>query len=180
MTTLNIFKKCFCLHNKTKQQTINNNLNQILYFKTYDDTFEFWKKKENRENKNIFIIQQYIDFDKKYKNQEHVFNICYWENNKENTIEMYINKNGHFSNYKNTIITDDIIKYINLMTNKNLIPYKEKNENENQNCIICLKQYPNITFISCGHICLCDKCSQKINKCPICRSNGDKIKLYYL
>lgn len=38
-------------------------------------------------------------------------------------------------------------------------------------CIICLEVKKSKILVPCGHYCLCNNCSNKIDKCPICRSN---------
>lgn len=38
-------------------------------------------------------------------------------------------------------------------------------------CIICQEQHPDMLFHPCGHICMCEACTQreKLNVCPMCR-----------
>jgi len=40
-------------------------------------------------------------------------------------------------------------------------------------CIICFEENvkPSILFQPCNHSCICAKCYQKVNKCPICRKD---------
>ena len=44
---------------------------------------------------------------------------------------------------------------------------------DDNNCSICLTNPLEILLKPCGHICICDQCSVKLNvtlpKCPICR-----------
>eukprot|EP01132_Coremiostelium_polycephalum_P005846 gene5846-7275_t len=49
---------------------------------------------------------------------------------------------------------------------------KEKELLQDQNnCIICTSNPPNIVFIPCRHSSICSACSPKLKKCPICRSD---------
>jgi len=36
-------------------------------------------------------------------------------------------------------------------------------------CCVCLDKNKNIIFNDCGHVCVCETCSAKVSKCPICR-----------
>ena len=51
------------------------------------------------------------------------------------------------------------------------------NEDE---CVVCFENKPNILFVDCLHICVCSECNSEgnFNKCPICRKKiiKDKIK----
>ena len=35
-----------------------------------------------------------------------------------------------------------------------------------------------MAFINCGHMCICETCTQRVDKCPICRTQGSIIKIY--
>jgi hypothetical protein len=47
-------------------------------------------------------------------------------------------------------------------------------------CVICLEAPPTMVVVPCGHMCLCEKCADKVAKtCPICRrSNITIIKVH--
>lgn len=46
-------------------------------------------------------------------------------------------------------------------------------------CSICMSNSINIYFIPCNHANVCEECSQKICKCPICmREIEEKKKLF--
>lgn len=48
---------------------------------------------------------------------------------------------------------------------------------ENEDCIICMSCPKNIVFTPCFHFYCCDICSNKVSNCPICRSTiTQKIK----
>ena len=43
----------------------------------------------------------------------------------------------------------------------------EKNENNGINCTVCLDQPKDCLLQPCNHVCVCQFCSQKLDKCPI-------------
>uniref|UniRef100_A0A8C1GTK6 E3 ubiquitin-protein ligase XIAP n=1 Tax=Cyprinus carpio TaxID=7962 RepID=A0A8C1GTK6_CYPCA len=46
-------------------------------------------------------------------------------------------------------------------------------------CKVCMDRDINIVFIPCGHLVTCQKCSESLNKCPICCADiTQKIKTY--
>ena len=57
-------------------------------------------------------------------------------------------------------------------------PRKTITESE---CIICFENKPNILFLECLHVCVCNVCDSKgkFSKCPICRTKtkNQKIRL---
>ena len=48
-------------------------------------------------------------------------------------------------------------------------------------CIICFENKPNMLFLECLHVCVCNVCDRKgkFNKCPMCRTKikTNKIRL---
>ncbi|XP_046454101.1 E3 ubiquitin-protein ligase LRSAM1-like [Daphnia pulex] len=38
------------------------------------------------------------------------------------------------------------------------------------NCVICLDSSCQVIFLSCGHLCCCSGCGNKLNQCPMCRA----------
>ena len=44
-------------------------------------------------------------------------------------------------------------------------------------CCICLDAHPQMVIVPCGHLCLCQECSQKLTnkKCPLCRTQFSNI-----
>lgn len=46
-------------------------------------------------------------------------------------------------------------------------------------CIICLSLPARIAINPCGHMCTCQSCSLKIDKCPVCRGTiGQRLCVY--
>ncbi|XP_041977519.1 mitochondrial E3 ubiquitin protein ligase 1 [Aricia agestis] len=47
---------------------------------------------------------------------------------------------------------------------------RDKNLGEHQLCVVCTENPKEIILLPCGHVCLCEDCSENIkHKCPICR-----------
>jgi len=47
-------------------------------------------------------------------------------------------------------------------------------------CCKCLDCYSDTLFQPCGHVCVCETCSEEFTRCPICRKNIEsKQKLFY-
>lgn len=38
-------------------------------------------------------------------------------------------------------------------------------------CKTCMEKNAEVTFLPCGHFIVCEACSKKVNKCPICRKS---------
>jgi len=55
---------------------------------------------------------------------------------------------------------------------------KIRTEND-MTCKVCLTNEKSVAFDPCGHVCTCERCASKIDKCPICRAPIDKkIKVF--
>jgi hypothetical protein len=44
-------------------------------------------------------------------------------------------------------------------------------------CIVCFENEITQLFVACGHWCLCSTCSS-MNCCPVCRKEGQQMKIY--
>ena len=55
--------------------------------------------------------------------------------------------------------------------------YKEQTPPENT-CSICLTNIKDHANTTCGHLCVCSSCLEKIDRCPICRTQGQWCKIY--
>ncbi|XP_061189417.1 E3 ubiquitin-protein ligase LRSAM1-like [Saccostrea echinata] len=48
----------------------------------------------------------------------------------------------------------------------------------NSECVICLDRQSAVIFLSCGHVCCCEECSEPLKDCPLCRGTIiQRIKL---
>jgi len=56
------------------------------------------------------------------------------------------------------------------------------NENQFQECIICVDNIATMALVNCGHMCLCYNCASRFidHPCPICRNPvTDILRIYY-
>ena len=54
-------------------------------------------------------------------------------------------------------------------------PRKRRREEE---CVACLERAREVAFVPCGHFCVCSKCGQRLEECPICRKSTRKQRIY--
>ena len=52
---------------------------------------------------------------------------------------------------------------------------KRRREEE---CVACLERAREVAFVPCGHFCVCSKCGQRLEECPICRKSTRKQRIY--
>ena len=88
---------------------------------------------------------------------------------------------------KNSSLPYWIHKAISLagVTHRSMYTRSNVNQSSNQSddppkCATCLTFDKSILFLPCKHIYCCEKCSEKLDNCPICRTEvSEKIKVYY-
>jgi hypothetical protein len=48
-----------------------------------------------------------------------------------------------------------------------------------RNCTICMDKESDVVFLPCCHLCACERCSDAVHSCPVCRTNiSRKIKIF--
>lgn len=76
------------------------------------------------------------------------------------------------------------VKEFNKNLNNDIIIYRESINNNNddsqEKCCICMVNEKEYAYINCGHMCVCKDCQigEWINKCPLCKIDGDCIKIF--
>ncbi len=46
-------------------------------------------------------------------------------------------------------------------------------------CVICIDRECCMIVLPCGHMCLCEKCSEGLKFCPVCRGSAQQtVKVY--
>eukprot|EP00298_Acanthocystis_sp_HF-20_P028832 c7679_g1_i1.p1 GENE.c7679_g1_i1~~c7679_g1_i1.p1 ORF type:complete len:103 (+),score=38.39 c7679_g1_i1:23-310(+) len=45
-------------------------------------------------------------------------------------------------------------------------------------CIVCLDRPKETIFKKCGHMSVCEHCSKKLTKCPICQRKGKAMRVF--
>lgn len=48
---------------------------------------------------------------------------------------------------------------------------------EDYTCNICMDSKKTHAFNMCGHLCVCKNCGDKCVRCPLCRTEGQLIKI---
>lgn len=58
----------------------------------------------------------------------------------------------------------------------------QKNEQpEMQVCVVCCQNHRGIILLPCGHVCLCEDCSERITDfCPVCRTEIETKAVAYI
>ena len=101
---------------------------------------------------------------------------------------------GHYLDYEiENMYEDDNFLYTNnnvkLVIMAQEVSFLEKNNQikkinnkktyKIKECVICLTNPPNVLFCDCGHICLCEKCSEmkRFDKCPICKTKKTILRI---
>ena len=46
-------------------------------------------------------------------------------------------------------------------------------------CIVCEDKVRQLIFNNCGHFIVCDTCGPKLKDCPICRTPGTAINIFF-
>jgi len=50
---------------------------------------------------------------------------------------------------------------------------------DQKSCNLCMDKQKNIALMPCGHVCVCNECSESLIKCPVCRSTiHQKVKVF--
>ena len=50
--------------------------------------------------------------------------------------------------------------------------------NKAPECVVCFERARAVAFVPCGHFCVCSKCGQRLDECPICRKSTRKQRIY--
>ena len=59
-------------------------------------------------------------------------------------------------------------------------PSEEQKETDRYICKLCYENPVEVMFHPCRHVCCCNKCSDKVSNCPMCRARiRGKLPLYF-
>ena len=127
----------------------------------------------------------YIGMVKDYEfNEYNIYSIDY-----DNIKDKICNENKYYSNFE---VEGNFNIYIKVSV-KWWEDYNSEEEDDSEDeepprktitepeCIICFENKPNILFLECFHLCVCNVCDSKgkFSKCPICRTKikNQKIRI---
>lgn len=156
-------------------QKIDDHLNDEKNVKPYIDIFKLFLYKKT----NVNIINL---FDKNILNY-------IWATNKHAPIKKQMTEllSKHYIDDK--IVASALSQNNSRILNQCFVMAKSNNlannpvnndvtiKNEPTYCVCCMENPDDYAYVNCGHKCVCKMCSQKINKCPICRQQSNVIKI---
>ena len=86
-------------------------------------------------------------------------------------------------NYKLDKTKTSICNRKKLFNNENNNQESRANRNKQKSsltCMICCDRQIEVVFLTCGHQLACLKCAEKIDHCPICRTQIEtKVRTYF-
>ena len=150
-----------------KNQTIffNKKFDIVLshegeYFANYPDTINPLYLAQN----NIII-----DSELNLTNMAHIYFIKWiskkrFMGSQDGKIYIYKIKNNVIE-----LVDENVIKLVD----ENVIKLVDENEKECSICVANIKK--KIALVPCGHTDICQECSNKIKRCPICKSEIEKV-----
>jgi len=93
------------------------------------------------------------------------------------SIKDYIDRKHAYNNSIKIDKSNDLS--IELKQYKNLNDSLKNELDEVKNCKICFSNKMDVLCRPCGHLCVCQSCSKRLSKCPICRKDVKQyIKVY--
>ena len=181
---------CKCLKVKFKTKDIEGSTTAeevfILSKKHFDDIVTQYKNYyfDNVQGKES-SYRLYIGMVKDHEfNEYNIYSIDY-----DNIKDKICNENKYYSNFE---VEGNFNIYIKVSV-KWWEDYNSEEEDDSEDeepsrktvtepeCIICFENKPNILFLECLHVCVCNVCDSKgkFNKCPLCRTKtkNQKIRL---
>lgn len=140
-----------------------------IYFDGDNNEYIYKKHKNRKKNNNINdnnkINDNLINYDK--NKVDDILRTIVIELEKEN--------NKHIINLKNKInkLEHDIV------TLQKRLNAHQTTISVEQQCCVCMIQPKNHANTTCGHMSVCEYCSNRLdNKCPICKQDGIFIRIY--
>ena len=156
----------------------------ILSKKHFDDIVTQYKNYyfDNVQAKES-SYRLYIGMVKDYEfNEYNIYSIDY-----DNIKDKISNENKYYSNFEVEVILISILKYQLvggriIILKKKTIPKmmnQQEKQSQNQSVSFALKKTPNILYLECLHVCVCNVCDGKgrFNKCPLCRTKTKNQKI---
>ena len=91
----------------------------------------------------------------------------------------------HDSNNKTAmdICLPEYKQFVSAMNNSRLSAqpvHRGNSGSEQRQCIVCMDRRPSVVIIPCGHLCVCQPCSSRLQQqCPVCRGAATQMVQTY-
>lgn len=100
------------------------------------------------------------------------------EKNKEKTVIHTRTIKPSFEESLDDFMNSDLaLKQLNLESLENAVKTIKEEIIADTKCVVCFQGIKSMAF-GCNHRCFCESCSNRLDKCPICRNEGTKHKVY--
>lgn len=67
-------------------------------------------------------------------------------------------------------------KFMSAMQNARLSAQPSNSEAAQAHCVICMDRPPSVVIVPCGHLCVCQPCSGRLQQqCPVCRGAATEM-----
>ena len=169
------------IHTMRKPKTMDNNCVNLQCLNNRQKLIELKAKYESLEKK-------YFDQEKEESDKCEEYNDLL--NKKKNELEKLKKYNNIYSLHNINDLNYYELKELDLKLEKILKGIKNEKLNKlkqssfplmnKKSCIVCISNEISIIFKPCNHLCICEKCSEKVNICPMCRqliTSRIKVKL---
>ena len=177
--TLKVSFKTNNIHDKTTKEEIY--ILSKMYFDLLVQRFKNYSIEDQPTTESTYKLTVGLleNNELKYK---HIYSCFY--NNIEDRISWENKYDDNFDIEGNFFVSIDISAYV-------ITDYDSNDEDEDPpairktitepECIICFENKPNILYLECMHLCVCNgcDCKGKFYKCPMCRTKikNQKIKI---
>ena len=169
------------IHTMRKPKTMDNNCVNLQCLNNRQKLIELKDKYESLEKKYFDLekkesdkCEEYSDLLNKKKNELEILK-------KYNNIYLLHNIN-ELNYYELKELDSKLEKLLKGIKNEKLNKLKKSSFPllNKKSCIVCYTNEISIIFKPCNHLCICEKCNEKVNSCPMCRkliSSRLKVKL---
>ena len=160
------------IHTMRKPKTMDNNCVNLQCLNNRQKLIELKDKYESLEKK-------YFDLEKSETDKWQEYNELL--NKKKNELETLKKFNNIYSLHNINDLNYYELKELD--SKLEIILKGIKNEKLNKlrqspsfplmtkkSCIVCISNEINMMFKPCNHLCICEKCSEKVKNCPMCRT----------
>ena len=169
------------IHTMRKPKTMDNNCVNLQCLNNRQKLIELKDKYDSLEKKYFALEKEESDKCEEYNDLL---------NKKKNELEVLKKYNNIYSLHNINDLNYFELKELDTRLEKILKGIKNEKINKlkessfgfmnKKACIVCLANEISVIFKPCNHLCICEKCSEKVNSCPMCRkliTSRIKVKL---